>query len=260
MPKTQQRFVDQRGVFSTLQKLVTLLAVLCFAMQGDVQVAAQRPHYAGQRPTGYHDRFNGNNVTTVTRDASNNTTNPIAGTSTASAVPLDNRFGSNSISGAPAAPPTRLPTAALGDQALVEYWNQRPVEQRPFWLVNYEAIEAQKNGGVIPAAQSRPQQAATTVAPDLVNRFAIGDDQTIAATVATVSVGVSQQELGSSNDALNYAISKPQIVYALPVDKAEKIGSTNSSTVIMVNGQPFLLTPLVPATSVAVAGSTTPKV
>ncbi|XP_055384338.1 uncharacterized protein LOC129613997 [Condylostylus longicornis] len=39
----------------------------------------------------------------------------------------------------------RLPYDALGDRELVERLNRLPVDQRPFWLINAEAIEAHRN-------------------------------------------------------------------------------------------------------------------
>ncbi|EDW72662.2 uncharacterized protein Dwil_GK17123 [Drosophila willistoni] len=39
----------------------------------------------------------------------------------------------------------QLPIDAHGDRELINHLNQLPVEQRPFWLINYEAIEALRN-------------------------------------------------------------------------------------------------------------------
>lgn len=108
-------------------------------------VLTQRPPYAGQRPTGYKDRLTTTTVTT-------NGGEPL----------LADRFGASAAAGA-AAPTTRLPHLALGDAALVNQLNSRPIDQRPFWLINSEAIEAQKNGGFNrPAASSA---SITNIAP-----------------------------------------------------------------------------------------------
>lgn len=255
--------------------MMSSLATACVLLLAfeRIQVDAQRPHYAGQRPTGYHDRFN-----TI-----ENTTTAAAAAAPAAAVPLDNRFG-GSTGGATATTttPTRVPTGALGDLALLDYYNQRPVEQRPFWLVNYEAIEAQKNGGAVvasrptaaaavaataTAASSPGSSAATTTAlPELGNRIGGADQRptsapTAAATPPSPSSGAAQQQLGTPNDAFNYAIFQPPIVYPLPVVTPEDLagaGIKGQPNVIMLNGQPFLLTPLVPDSSGVPA--TTPKV
>lgn len=39
-----------------------------------------------------------------------------------------------------------VPYDAHGDVFLVNLLNQRPVDQQPFWFVNYQAIEAHRNG------------------------------------------------------------------------------------------------------------------
>lgn len=62
------------------------------------------------------------------------------------AVPtgLNNRFGeddSNSINTVV----QPLPIDALGNYHLVQQLNQRPQNQQPFWLLNYQQIEAHRN-------------------------------------------------------------------------------------------------------------------
>lgn len=186
-------------------------------------VTAQRPPYAGQRPTGYHDRLNNTDV-----------------------VPLANRFGGNNNA---AAPTQQLPTAALGDAVLVNQLNQRPVDQRPFWLINYEAIEAQKNSGQRPSSASSATASTTTNAntisnsnllPDLTNRFA-ADDVPVRPTAITPEASL----LGSHNDVANFAISQPEIVYPLG-GVTVATSAIKQPQVITLNGQAFLLTPLAP--------------
>lgn len=87
----------------------------------------QRSPYAGRRPTGYKNRF-----TPETLAA--NTDNGIG-----------NRFGGTIDPLAPTTTTQRIPYDAHGDYALVNQLNRLPVDQRPFWLINYEAIEAQRN-------------------------------------------------------------------------------------------------------------------
>lgn len=57
------------------------------------------------------------------------------GSGYASNIPKDN------------SPPT-LPIDARGDFQLVRKLNQLPIEQRPFWLLNYRAIENQRNNSI----------------------------------------------------------------------------------------------------------------
>lgn len=199
--------------------------------------SAQRPPYAGQRPTGYKDRLEETNNVAV--------------------VPLDNRFGGGggSSSSAPTSAPSsaispasggtaanaNLPVAALGDAALVNTLNQRPADHRPFWLINYEAIEAQKNGDRRPNASSAVASAGPTALPVLTNRFAADDEAAVQQPQPirpTTSIA-----LGSADDAGNFLVSKPEIVFPLPAVGPTAV-SADTPTVIMLNGQPFLLTPL----------------
>lgn len=82
--------------------------------------SAQRPPYAGSSPKGsptLANRFKDPNEPEV----------------------LENRIGeTTSTTG-------RIPVDALGDSQLVNRLNQWPKENRPFWLVNAEHIEASRN-------------------------------------------------------------------------------------------------------------------
>ncbi|XP_023036898.1 uncharacterized protein LOC6639235 [Drosophila willistoni] len=51
----------------------------------------------------------------------------------------------NASSFSSSSPAQQLPIDAHGDRELINHLNQLPVEQRPFWLINYEAIEALRN-------------------------------------------------------------------------------------------------------------------
>uniref|UniRef100_A0A1B0BPC2 Uncharacterized protein n=1 Tax=Glossina palpalis gambiensis TaxID=67801 RepID=A0A1B0BPC2_9MUSC len=42
----------------------------------------------------------------------------------------------------------KLPLDAQGDQLLIDRLNRLPEDRRPFWLLNYQAIEAQRNSSV----------------------------------------------------------------------------------------------------------------
>lgn len=135
----------------------------------------QRSPYAGSRPpNGYKDKFvpqNTNNTLSANSSLpssvlSLNATQrpPVSGVSIVNAeqgfapilpqnngngddVNFGNRFGGNSnTTNTNTSTPTRLPHDAYGDAHLVNYWNRQPIDNRPFWLINYEAIEAHRNG------------------------------------------------------------------------------------------------------------------
>lgn len=110
--------------------------------------SAQRAPFAGSRPNGYKDRLQ-------TVNASNNAPNGIA-----------DRFGENTNTGV-AGTTEKLPHLALGDRDIVDRLNEFPVDQRPFWLINAQAIEAQKN-------QGRPSNPANQNTGEIVNRFGSG--------------------------------------------------------------------------------------
>ncbi|XP_028171051.1 uncharacterized protein LOC114360524 [Ostrinia furnacalis] len=82
---------------------------------------AQRPGYAGSRPFGY----------------------PVIVTTTTAAPPasstggLGDRFGEVPVS----TTTQRLPLEANGDANLVNQLMKLPVDQRPFWLLNWQALE-----------------------------------------------------------------------------------------------------------------------
>jgi len=102
-------------------------------------VSGQRAPFAGSRPNGYKDRLQTDNVV-------NN--NGIA-----------DRFGENTQVST-----EKLPHLALGDRDIVDRFNTMPVDQRPFWLINAVAIEAQKN-------QGRPMNTVNQNTGNIANRF-----------------------------------------------------------------------------------------
>ncbi|CRK86561.1 CLUMA_CG000209, isoform A [Clunio marinus] len=51
---------------------------------------------------------------------------------------INNRFGDDSIGNG-------LPVDALGDYNLVNKLSQLPLNKQPFWLLNYQHIEAHRN-------------------------------------------------------------------------------------------------------------------
>ncbi|CAB3233967.1 unnamed protein product [Arctia plantaginis] len=77
---------------------------------------AQRSPYAGKRPIGY----------------------PVIEISTANS--LGDRFGDDAVS----TTTVKLPVEALGDAELVRRMSKLPIDQQPFWLINWRALEAQR--------------------------------------------------------------------------------------------------------------------
>lgn len=137
-----------------------------------VVTIAQRAPFAGKRPAGYKDRFTPDKTNTV----------------------LNTRFGENDITSST----PRLPYDAHGDATVVDILNRRPVDQRPFWLINYEAIEANRNGGVPPSTSTaaRPSFAGTVTQP------------------ATNDISLTNR-LGTEDNSAYNVISQQEIVYPL---------------------------------------------
>lgn len=101
-------------------------------MLGCIIIAsAQRPSYAGISPKGYP------NLAERFKDPNKSET-------------IENRFGdATSTTG-------RIPVDALGDEKLVNRLNQWPRENRPFWLLNADHIEASRSKDMGPVnVQSR---------------------------------------------------------------------------------------------------------
>lgn len=158
------------------------MTVLVFFFIGFELVLSQRSPYAGSRPpNGYKDKFlpqnsssnSASNSTFVTNNLALNATQrpPLSGVPIVNSeqnfqpilpnlgdsndVAFGNRFGGASASSAGQSPSTdRLPYDAHGDRFLVQYLNQQPIENRPFWLINYQAIEAHRNGSSLYPAGS----------------------------------------------------------------------------------------------------------
>lgn len=105
-----------------------------------LMAVGQRPSFAGSRPNGYKDKLQ---TTTVNSD-------------------IADRFGENT-----GVTTEKLPHLALGDREIVDRFNTLPVDQRPFWLINAQAIEDQKN-------QGRPSTPSNQNAGEVVNRFGSG--------------------------------------------------------------------------------------
>lgn len=90
-----------------------------------ISVNAQRGSFAGSAGNGYKD--------TYLEQPTTNTGNSF----------IENRNSENDNSIVNQTP--NLPIDARGDANLVNYWNSLPFEQRPFWLVNQQHVEAHRN-------------------------------------------------------------------------------------------------------------------
>lgn len=167
---------------------------MCFV----VMTSGQRAPFAGSRPNGYKDKLQ-------TDNAMNSG--------------IADRFGENTNTAA-IGTTEKLPHLALGDREIVDRLNQYPVDQRPFWLINAQAIEAQKNQGQ-PSNPTTNQNAA-----EIVNRFGSGSGTTI------------------STNKPNY----PTVVYPIEMTEDQRQQAQqkfqNQIQQIANNNQPFQPNPL----------------
>lgn len=127
-------------------------------------VQAQRSPYAGARPaSGYKDTYLPQGTSTTTIGTGNNE--------------IGNRVGDSGPSLGTTST-ERLPYDAHGDAAIVNHYNSLPIDQRPFWIVNQQHIEAHRG-----TPTSRPPQIAgapsqtITNRPDVVDRFSENGQQ-----------------------------------------------------------------------------------
>lgn len=87
-------------------------------------VNAQRGSYAGRRPINHENKGD---------------------FPTQGAAGLNNRFGESDVNGFVATPQQPLPVDALGDYEYYNRVSQLPYWQQPFWLLNYQQLEAHRN-------------------------------------------------------------------------------------------------------------------
>lgn len=106
------------------------LVLICGAM-------AQRGSYAGSRPiqNGNKGPFPMQSSNTNNNFNSNNNNG------------ISNRFG-----GSDSSKQQHIPVDALGDYNLVNKLSQRPQHLQPFWLLNWQAIEAHRNNPQLSAS------------------------------------------------------------------------------------------------------------
>nr|XP_022914906.1 uncharacterized protein LOC111425232 [Onthophagus taurus] len=123
-----------------MKLLIVLLPLITISL-------AQRPSYAGTRPIGKPE------LASRFRDPNEET----------STITLGSRLGENSGT------TSRIPVDARGDNELVDRLNEWPRENRPFWLLNFEQIENQRNQRpTAPPVQSRFAESETIpVRPEL---------------------------------------------------------------------------------------------
>lgn len=96
---------------------------------------AQRSSFAGGiRGSGYKDGL----IQQRPATANNNNNDDLIGNRNADSGPTTRIPSINSI------PNDRLPIDALGDAYLVNHYNSLPMDQRPFWLLNQQHIEAHR--------------------------------------------------------------------------------------------------------------------
>ncbi|CAG9788638.1 unnamed protein product [Diatraea saccharalis] len=98
--------------------------------------AGQRPTFAGSRPIGYPE------VIKTTTEG------------------LGNRFGEDD------ATTVRLPVEANGDRDLVDRLSKLPIDQQPFWFINWQAYEAHRKN-----PQTYPQKPNIFVNPPTSNNM-----------------------------------------------------------------------------------------
>lgn len=149
-----------------------------------VEIQSQRPSYAGSRPpNGHKDKYrptqSPETIELANRFGGENTLEkgviqkPPQGVPVVSAEPIftpilntpltnisstdASQQSANGISNRSGNPseqtlststtaPVRLPYDAHGDQQLINHLNQLPIDKQPFWFINYQAIEAHRNG------------------------------------------------------------------------------------------------------------------
>lgn len=169
-------------------------------------VYAQRSPYAGARPSGgYKDTYLPQS-TSATNAGGGNT---IVGNRDGEAGP---NSGSTSTE--------RLPYDAHGDAAIVNHYNSLPIDQRPFWIVNQQHIEAQRGTPPPPRVpQTGTISQATTNVPDVVDRFNVNGPQQQQQPQRPQQ---SQEPMNSGNNQ-NNAISLQEVVYPSNITPEQRL-------------------------------------
>lgn len=98
-------------------------------------VNGQRSPYAGSRPSGgYKDTYLQQNPQSSTQNLADRFDGPNGASSgfPSTNIPTSSSFPTST---------QRLPYDAYGDQYIYDYWQNVPVDKRPFWIVNQAHIE-----------------------------------------------------------------------------------------------------------------------
>lgn len=105
-----------------LQNFLHAIVLTCLV----AVVLGQRSPYAGSRPSGYKDRFRPTSATAAPAATADNE--------------IGNRFGEENTSGTT----QRIPIDVWGDRQVFEILSRYPADKQPFWLLNYQTIEAHR--------------------------------------------------------------------------------------------------------------------
>lgn len=147
------------------------LIVIFTSMLIYCNVQAQRSPYAGSRPaSGYKDTYLPPGTGAVSGSGG-------SGGGAVGNTEIGNRDGESGSFGSTftSTSTDRLPYDAHGDAFIVNHYNSLPVDQRPFWIVNQQHIEAQRGTPSRPPARPPTQTGSTTqMTPnrqEIVDRF-----------------------------------------------------------------------------------------
>lgn len=190
------------------------LVVIFTSMLIYCNVQAQRSPYAGSRPvSGYKDTYLPQST----------------GTSTVSSVntEIGNRDGE---SGPFPAPPStdRLPYDAHGDRFIVNHYNSLPEEQRPFWILNQQHIEAQRGTPPSRTPQTGSTAQTTPNRQEIVDRFnditpQSFPQQQFPQNQPTQQPTQQSQRPPNAPNNQNNVVSLPEIVYPSNITPEQKL-------------------------------------
>ncbi|KAJ0174721.1 hypothetical protein K1T71_009829 [Dendrolimus kikuchii] len=124
-----KKFDDQNRNFVLNFHIINIMFILTITiLTVATQVMGQRPSYAGISPIGFPD----------TPDRTTES--------------LQDRFGEDTT--------PKLPIEANGDLDLIDRLSKLPIDQQPFWFINWQALEANRD-----KPQSYPQRPSSFVDP-----------------------------------------------------------------------------------------------
>lgn len=191
-----------------MNRLLAIASFMCVVLVA----SGQRAPFAGSRPNGYKDKLQTDNANTA-NTANNNV--------------IADRFGGNTNTGVTGTT-EKLPHLALGDKEIVDRLNTLPVDQRPFWLVNAEAIEAQKN-------QGRPSNPTNQNTGGIVNRFGSGSN-TVSGNTPNYPAVVYPLEMTPDQRQQTQQMFNNQIQQSVSNNNNAQFNSNPSPTRIVTQG------------------------